>query len=90
MEALLHFVDFPNSPQRCSRHLTARVVTDSALCLQASARRLFTNYCEAKGAVDFPVFCSLVQFMTPGKTYSKSALVKQFEQVCFVCLCSGH
>ena len=42
---------------------------------------MFNNFCEAKGPVDFPAFSQLLGFMTPGKVYSQTQLIKLFEQV---------
>jgi hypothetical protein len=58
--------------------------------VQLAAKRLFENYLEAKGGVDFSAFCALVAFMAPGKVFGKGALPKLFEEircVCEWCLC---
>lgn len=46
-----------------------------------SAKKLFINYLEAKGDVDFSAFCALLQYMAPGKAFAKGVLVQLFEQL---------
>jgi hypothetical protein len=48
---------------------------------QLAAKKLFVNYLEAKGDVDFGAFCALLQYMAPGKVFAKGVLVQLFEQV---------
>ncbi len=66
---------------RCLACRPHRVVSLFPAVPQTSAKKLFINYLEAKGDVDFSAFCALLQYMAPGKAFAKGVLVQLFEQV---------